>query len=230
MKPRERRREPGPVLPDLTPFDGDGLETGREYDAIDFVDRDFTGQVTTDSRFLECRLARCDLDGLSLRRARFVGSLLSEVHGANVDLTDSTWRDSRIAGSRIGALTLAGASLTRVRVHGSKLGFVNLIDARLDDVVFEACEIGAVDARAADLTSVAFVDCTVGELNVTGATLAKVNLSGARLRSLIGIESLRGAIVSLGQLHDLAPVLATQLGLEVIDDDAGDDAGDEPGN
>ena len=59
-----------------------------------------------------------------------------------------------------------------------------------------------------------FVDCNIDELNVAGATLSGVDLTGARLRSLIGVESLRGAIVSSEQLIDLAPILAAQLGLE----------------
>ena len=62
---------------------------------------------------------------------------------------------------------------------------------------------------------VTFVDCTVDELDITGATLTAVDLSGARLRSLIGVESLRGAIIGEGQLLDLAPLLAAQLGLEI---------------
>jgi hypothetical protein len=61
------------------------------------------------------------------------------------------------------------------------------------------------------------------ELNVTGATLSRVDLSGVRLRSLIGVESLRGAIVSRRQLLDLAPVLAAQLGLEILPDPPEDD-------
>lgn len=211
-------------LPDLTAFDGDLLEARRDYDAIDFVDRDFTGQDASDARFLECRLERCCLDGLSMRRARVVESLLAEVHGASVDLTDSTWRDSRMSGGRLGAVTLAGATWTGIRVRGSKLGFVNLAGARLEDVVFEECDIGGLDARSAQLRSIAFVDCTIDELNVAGATLSKVDLSGARLRSLVGVESLRGAIVSHEQLLDLAPLLAAQLGLEVQRDRPDDGA------
>ena len=205
-------------LRDLAAFDGDLLETRHDYEAIAFVDRDFTGQDATDARFLECRLERCCLDGLSMRRARIVESLLADVHGASVDLTDSIWRDSRMSGGRLGALTLAGATWTGTRVRGSKLGFVSFAGARLEDVVFEECEIGGLDARSAQLRLVAFVGCTVDELNVAGATLSKVDLSGARLRSLIGVESLRGAIVSHQQLLDLAPLLAAQLGLEVRSD------------
>ena len=69
--------------------------------------------------------------------------------------------------------------------------------------------------RTANLRSVGFVDCSIDELNVAGATLSDVDLSGATLHKLIGVESLRGAIVSEAQLTDLAPILAAELGLEV---------------
>ena len=153
-------------------------------------------------------------------------SLLSDVHGASVDLADSTWRDCQVSGGRLGAVTLVGAVWSGIRVRGCHLGFLNLAGAHLEDVVFEGCEIGSLDARTADLDAVSFVDCTVDELNMSGATLAKVDLSGARLRSLIGVESLRGAIVSHEQLVDLAPLLAAQLGLEVRRDDADEGTAD----
>ena len=77
---------------------------------------------------------------------------------------------------------------------------MNLAGARLENVVFEECEIGGFDARAANLISTSFVDCAIDELSIAGATLVAVDLSGARLRSLIGVESLRGAIISHDQL------------------------------
>jgi uncharacterized protein YjbI with pentapeptide repeats len=226
---RTNRRRAAPKrrisLPDLTAFDGDRLDSYRDYDTLAFVDRDFTGQDASESRFLECRLERCCLDGLALRRARVIESLFADVHGASIDLRDSTWRDSELSRARFGAMTLAGAVMTGVRVRGSKLGFVSLAGARLEDVVFEDCEIGSIDAQAAQLRSIAFVGGTIDELNVSEAALVKVDLSGARLRSLVGIANLKGAIVSHQQLLGLAPVLAAQLGLEVRPDPADEDAG-----
>jgi uncharacterized protein YjbI with pentapeptide repeats len=208
---------PGGIsLPQLVPFDGDGLEVGHDYDAIYFADRDFSGQDASDARFLECHLERCGVEALAARRVRFVDCLLTEIHGASVDFRDSTWRDSHLVGGRLGAMTLAGATWKCVRVKGMKLGFVNLAGARLEDVVFEGCEIGSLDVGAAHLHTVALVDCTVAELNVAGATLVKVDVSGARLKSLVGIENLRGAIISHDQMIDLAPLLAAQLGVEVL--------------
>jgi uncharacterized protein YjbI with pentapeptide repeats len=218
---RKPTREHDVTLPDLTPFDGERLEADGDHVAIDFVDLDFAGADAPDTRFLECRLLRCGLDGASLRRSRIAESLLSEVHGATVDFADSTWRDSQVVGGRLGAVTMVGATLTGIRVRGSHIGFLNLAGAHLQDVTFEGCEIGSLDTRTAELQSVAFVDCHVDELNVAGATMSKVDLSGARLHTLVGVESLRGAIISREQLVDLAPLLAAQVGLEVRDDPAG---------
>jgi uncharacterized protein YjbI with pentapeptide repeats len=206
------------VLPELTPFAGDGLEPRHDYDTTDFVERDFAGQDGPDIRFLESRLQRCNLDDASLRRARILGSLLEGVTAATIDLADSTWRDSEVVGGRLGAVNLAGANLTRVRFQGTRLGFLNLAGGQLDEVRFEGCEIDGIDARAGQLRALSFVDCAIGELNVTEARLTRVDLSGARLRSLVGVDNLRGAIISRAQLLDLAPLLAEQLGLEVRPD------------
>jgi uncharacterized protein YjbI with pentapeptide repeats len=203
---------------DLTDFDGDRLETGRDYDTLRFADLDFSGQDASDARFLDCRLERCGLEGLSMVRVRVVDSVFAEVYGASVDFADSIWRDSQMTGGRLGAMTLPGAAWTRIRLRGVKLGFVNLAAARLEDVIFEECEIGGVDARASQLRWVSFVDCTVQELNVTEASLSKVDLSGAKLRTLVGVDGLRGAIINREQLLDLAPLLAAQLGVEVRPD------------
>jgi uncharacterized protein YjbI with pentapeptide repeats len=225
-------RDAGPARPTPSPpfadFDAPGLEAGRDYDTIRFADRDFTGQDASDARFLECRLERCCVEALSLRRARFVDCGLAEIHGASVDLADSTWRDTEMTGGRLGALILPGATWNGVRLRGVKLGFVNLAGARLEDVVFEECEIDSLDARAAQLRSVRFVGSGVAELNVAEAVMSKVDLSGARLRTIVGVESLRGGIISHAQLTDLAPLLAAQLGVEVRPDPRPGTAADQP--
>lgn len=194
------------------------LEARRDYDTTDFVDCDFAGQDASDVRFLESRLQRCSLDGASLRGARVLGSVLDGATAATVDFAGSTWRDAEVAGGRFGALDLVGSNLTRLRVRGCRLGFLNLAGAQLDDVRFEACEIDGIDARGARLNAITFVDCSIAELNVTEARLTGVDLSGARLRSLIGVDNLRGAIISREQLMDLAPLLAGQLGIEIRPD------------
>jgi uncharacterized protein YjbI with pentapeptide repeats len=203
------------ALPRLEAFDDGSLQTHGDYDAVEFVDLDLGDQNATNANFLDSRLERCRLDRLLMRRARVVDCLLADVHAVTVDLTESVWRDSLMTGGRLGAMTAPGAKWARVRVRGAKLDFVNLRGAQLQDVVFDGCVIGEIDVTDAELTMVGFVDSNVDDLNLQGASLSQVDLSRATLRTLRGLDNLRGAIVSQDQLLDLAPLLAEHLGLKV---------------
>jgi uncharacterized protein YjbI with pentapeptide repeats len=198
---------------------GDGpLVSDGDYDAIAFTDLDLSGQNAGNARLLDCALVRCRADGLRLRRARLVETLVTDLQATTIDLGESTWRDSLVTGGRIGAAAASSAKLTRVRLRGVKLDFLNLRGATLQDVVFEDCLLGEVDATDATLTDVDFSGGRLDTFGVRGATLARVDLSGATLQTLNGLDNLRGAIVSPAQVLDLAPLLADHLGLEVRPD------------
>ena len=167
----------------------------------------------------ESRFDRCAVDGLSLRRARILGSLIADAHGATLDLADSTWRDSLVTGGRLGAVQLPGATMTAVRFRGTKLDYLNLSGAQLDDVVFEGCELGDVDARGATLHSVGFTDCSITELNVTASESvafchALVHLTGSRIdgsqsdvwfRDTLGLRK-AGGVWKIAHGHESVPM------------------------
>jgi uncharacterized protein YjbI with pentapeptide repeats len=202
-------------LPDLAGFDGAVVEPHGDYDAVAFEDLDLTDQNANNANFLDCRIERCRLDGLLMRRTRVVDCLLSDLQAVSLDVAESVWRDSLVTGGRLGVLTAPRAKWSRVRVRGAKLDFVNLRGSQLQDVVFESCVIAEIDFADARLTGVSFLDCKVDDLNVQGGALSRVDLSGATLQTVRGLGGLRGAIVSQDQLLDLAPLLAAHLGLEV---------------
>ena len=204
--------------PELTPHSGEPLAPHGDYDAVSFTDLDLSGQSANNARLLDCAFLRCRADGVLLRRTRFVETLVADLQAATVDLTESVWRDSLVTGGRIGAAAASSAKLARVRFRGLKLDFLNLRGATLQDVVFQDCLLGEVDVTDAGLTDVDFGGSRVDSLTVRNATLARVDLSGATLQTLSGVDHLRGAIVSAAQLLDLAPLLADHLGIVVRDD------------
>jgi uncharacterized protein YjbI with pentapeptide repeats len=203
------------ALPELAPHAGAPLATHGDYDAVSFTDLDLSGQNANNARLLDCALVRCRADGLQLRRARFVETLVTDLQATTLDLAESVWRDSLVTGGRIGAGAATSAKVTRVRLRGVKLDFLNLRGATLQDVVFQDCVLGEVDATDARLTDVDFPGSRLDSLGVRNATLTRVDLSGATLHVLSGLESLRGAIVSAAQLIELAPLLADHLGIAV---------------
>jgi uncharacterized protein YjbI with pentapeptide repeats len=203
------------ALPKLLPHSGEPLATHGDYDAVSFTDVDLSGQNANNARLLDCALVRCRADGLQLRRARVVETHVADLQAATIDLAESVWRDSLITGGRIGAVAASSAKLMRVRLRGVKLDFLNLRGAILQDVAFQDCVLGEIDATDARLTDVDFSGSRVDAFGVRNATLTRVDLSGATLHALSGLDHLRGAIVSAAQLLDLAPLLADHLGIAV---------------
>jgi uncharacterized protein YjbI with pentapeptide repeats len=206
------------ALPELAPHPGTPLESGGDYDAVSFRDLDLSEQNANNARLLDCLVAGCRADGLQLRRAKVVETVVEDLRAVSLDLTESVWRDSLLSGGRLGAVTASGAQLTRVRLRGAKIDFVNLRSAALRDVVFENCVLGELDAADATLTDVAFPGSRLDSLGVRGASLTRVDLSAATLQALSGLDHLRGAIVSAAQLLDLAPLLADHLGIAVAEE------------
>ncbi|KUO20490.1 hypothetical protein AQJ91_14050 [Streptomyces dysideae] len=209
-------RRPEVRLPPLEAYRGGGLEPDGDYDGLRFQDEDFAGQDGGGARFMDCALTGCAVDETRLHHARFLDSVLTGLRGVGTDLAESTLRDVEIVDARLGGVQLHGAVLERVLIRGGKIDYLNLRKARLRDVVFEGCVLAEPDFGGARLERVAFTDCTLKGADLTGVTLTDVDLRGAaELEIARGVERLRGAVISPGQLLDLAPVLAAELGVRV---------------
>jgi uncharacterized protein YjbI with pentapeptide repeats len=219
MTPGGRSEAPREVeLPTgIAPFTGGGLAAHGDYDAVHFAGLDFVGQVADDASFFGCRLERCGMDGVTMRRARFSECWLDEIHATSLDAADSTWRDTLVSVRRIGALLLAGASLSSVRVRGGRLDLVDLSGARLRGVAFDGCAIGELDLGAVEGRDLSLEGCEVELLDVTGARLSAADFTGATFGAVKGVGGMRGAVITPGQLVDIAPLLAAHLGLKVRD-------------
>lgn len=211
-------RRPEVRLPALEAYDGAGLAPDGDYDGLEFGQADLTGQDGAGARFMDCALTGCVLDGTSLHHARLFDSVLTGIRGVGTDLAESTLRDVELADARLGGVQLHGSVLERVRVRGGKIDYLNLRKARLRDVVFEGCVLVEPDFGGARLERVEFVDCVLKGADLTAATLVDVDLrAAASLEIARGVDRLAGAVISTGQLLDLAPVLAAALGVRVED-------------
>jgi uncharacterized protein YjbI with pentapeptide repeats len=219
VRPSPRRLEPPDViaLPTLAPLAGK-LESRGDYEGLEIADLDLAGHSALGATFTACRIARCHLDGLDLRQSRLTDSLLVDDDAASLDATDALWRDSIVSGGRLGAVIAAGATWSGLRLRGLKLDYLDLSGAKVVGVVFEAVVIGELELAEADLRSVRFESSAIEVLNAASARFTDVDLSGARLRTIEGIASLRGATIGPEQLIDVAPLLAAHLGIVVSGD------------
>nr|WP_078599026.1 pentapeptide repeat-containing protein [Streptomyces davaonensis] len=209
-------RRPEVRLPALAEFTEGELEPDGDYDGLEFREADLAGQDGGGARFMDCALNACVLDETRLTRARFLDSVLSAPRGVGTDLAEATLRDVELLDARLGGVQLHGAALERVLIRGGKIDYLNLRAARLRDVVFENCVLVEPDFGGAGLERVSFPGCVLKGADLAGATLTDVDLrEAASVEIARGVDRLAGAVISTGQLLDLAPVLAAALGIRV---------------
>ncbi|MFD4600245.1 pentapeptide repeat-containing protein [Streptomyces sp. NPDC058464] len=209
-------RRPEVRLPELEPWGGGELEPDGDYDGLEFREADFVGQDGAGARFMDCALRDCAFDETGLRHARLLDTVLTGARGVGTDLAEATLRDVELVDARLGGTQLHGAVLERVVIRGGKIDYLNLRTARLRDVVFEGCVLVEPDFGDAVLERVEFTGCTLKAADFRGVTMKDVDLRGAaELGIASGVERLSGAVISMSQLLDLAPVLAAQLGIRV---------------
>ncbi|MCH0557460.1 MULTISPECIES: pentapeptide repeat-containing protein [Streptomyces] len=211
-------RRPEVRLPPLEPWPGGELEPDGDYDGLELRELDLSGQDGVGARFMDCALTGCAVEGTGLRRTRVLDSVLTGLRGVGTHLAESTFRDVELVDPRLGGTQMHGAVLERVVVRGGKIDYLNLREARLRDVVFESCVLVEPDFAGARLERVEFVGCAVKGADFGGATLTDVDLRGAASLEIVrGLDRLSGAVISTGQLFDLAPQLAAALGIRVED-------------
>jgi uncharacterized protein YjbI with pentapeptide repeats len=203
------------VLADLVAGDLEMFEAGR-FEGVDYAplaveDWNLDGGDTIDG----CRFTGTTVGSWSARGAHIVESVFSGADITVASAARSGLRDIVIRDSRFGSVEAYDASWRGIRFTRCKLGFVNLRGAELLDVAFVDCTIDDIDLMGSKARRVAFDGCRVRSLNATGAALADVDLRGAIVDAVTGLEGLRGATISLEQLQLMAPALADLAGIRV---------------
>jgi uncharacterized protein YjbI with pentapeptide repeats len=218
MGARDERGLAGvPFAAALTPHSGD-LAADAVYDGVHFDQLSLDEPQAASSRFIECAFTGVTFQGGRLAKARFRDVWLRDVRMITTGLTQTQWADATFANVVAAGAEWSGADLRQVTLRGCKLDSVNFRGAVLTDVTFDGCELRDTDFAGATLTRAAFPGSRLTRTDLTGVHMDATDLRGAELGLIIGPDSLRGAIVSTGQLVYLAPVLAQTMGVTVSDD------------
>lgn len=189
----------------------DGYIEGVDQPGVTFAGPDLHGLRILDSVFegadLEAtRLIGCRLDGVEFRGAK----------GSDVSLAKSSLQDVALLECRIGAAQAFGGAWSRCRIVGGKIDYLNLRGAVISRLTIDKAVIGELDLSEAKVESISFAQTTVGKLVLTGARSKRVDLRGAVLRGLeSNPEGLAGVVMTDDQVTEMAPVLASILGIKV---------------
>ena len=199
-------REDGP----MNTWTADG-----DYEGVEQVGLDLTDVSAPGARFIDCRLASSVITGGDLEASTWRGGALSGVRLVGTQLARSVWHGIELENCALSGVELFGSRWRKIVVRGGMFQGVNLRQSRLEDVVFEDCVLRDVDFGGAGLLRVRFPGCRIEQADLTAMTARQVDLRGAQVNIARGLDRLRGVVIDHGQLMDLAPALAMQLGLEV---------------
>jgi len=205
------------LLPELQAGDADDLEPAASLDAFGFDGLTLEtlalgGARIEASRLAGVRAAEADLRGTTISEA-----IVEQLDVPVVRAARTRWRDVRFEGGRLGSAELYEAEWRSVHFVGCKLGFVKLRGSELRDVQFTDCVVDELDLASTEALRLAFPGTRIRRFDVSRATLRDVDLRGCDIEELAGVASLRGAVVDSAQLMLLAPLLASEAGIRVVD-------------
>jgi len=206
------------ILDDLAPGDPEGLDAhgsyeGVRWDQLSTEGRDLSGIDVSECEFVDWNANETQLRGARLREVR-----IERMNAPVFTAPRVTLRDVEISGSRFGSAELYESELRAVTITGSKFGWANLRGAEVTDVVFRGCVFDELDLGGSRIERVAFVDCTVERIVATGAKARHLDLRGAEIRAVDGLEGLRGSILTHTQLASMTQLFANHFGIEAGDE------------
>lgn len=178
---------------------------------------DFSGVRAGDVRMLECQVADCRMDETRLTGIHVVDSTWVRVAASGLAAPHSSWRDSGIRDSRFGLLDLSSSTLLRLTITDAKIDFLNLRGSTIREVVLTRVNLGEMSLSDASGTSLTLTDCSVGTVELHNGRVTTIDLSTSALTRIEGLDSLRGVVLSVNQVLDLAPGMARHLGARIAE-------------
>jgi uncharacterized protein YjbI with pentapeptide repeats len=171
------------------------------------------GLSANDSRF----------DRISMAQSRLEKSHFTDVELLGCDLTaaampEASWRRVLVQASRGSGLQLQTSQLKDITFVGCKIDIANFRFSKLINVCFTDCVLNEADFYGAALTDVQFQNCSLVQTVFSGSKLQRVDLRSSTISSILGIDSLAGAIIDSAQLVAIAPLLASAFKITVKDD------------
>lgn len=193
------------------------ISSGADFDGDELTGEDFSGVRAGDVRMLECLLADCRMDETKLTGIHVVDSTWVRIAASGLSAPHSSWRDSAIRDSRFGLLDLSSSTLLRLTITDCKIDFLNLRGSTIREVVLTRVKLGEMSLSDASGTSLTLTDCAIETVEFHNSRVTTVDLSTSTITRIDGLDSLRGVILSVNHVLDMAPAMARHLGAKIAE-------------
>ncbi len=197
----------------------DTLHHDGELSESELAGASLANQSASGFRFVTVRLADVDLSGSRLEHLAITDGALRRSNLANVHAARASLNRVSVEGSRMTGIAMPEAALKDVSLQGCRIDLASFGFSRLQRVTFEDCVLQQTDFLEAQLDDVRFHRCDLGRSDFRGARLQRCEFRRSDLTGLQGVESLRGAAMEWPDIVEMAGLLASTLGIQILDTD-----------
>ena len=166
----------------------------------------------------DARLVKINFSEANLEKFGIMDVVFSRCDLTATNCAEASWHRVKISGSRLSGLKLQTSSLRDVIFDTCKLDLANFRFSKLKNVLFKNCVLDEADFYNTELENVQFQYCSLIKTEFSSAKCKKLDLRTSDISSILGIESLAGAIIDSMQLIALAPMLAQSFKIKIEDD------------
>jgi uncharacterized protein YjbI with pentapeptide repeats len=157
--------------------------------------------------------------GTSLSMLNLASCVVKTSDFSNANPTGASFFQTNISSCNFLGAQMTYCSLKMLTFSGCKFELTNFMYSKLSNVTFVQCDFREVDFRQCEFDTVTFQDCTLDAVNLTSVkTKGKINVSSSTIFSMQGLSTLKGIVISEGQLYVVAPLLALELGITIQQD------------
>ena len=167
----------------------------------------------------ESRLVDVDLSGAKLAGLRLTDVIVERGNLANMVAPEISVSRAVITGARLTGAQWTRGRLVDVLFRDCRIDLATFAGTTLERVAFSGCMLAHADFREGLLRSVRFDHCDLTEADLTGLRIDRCELRSCTLDRLTGVERLRGAAMPWPDVLGHAGLLATALGIRVLDED-----------
>jgi uncharacterized protein YjbI with pentapeptide repeats len=172
------------------------------------------------------------LGGHRLKERSLVGVELDSdavpgLHLVDVVIDGGTWsnlqaREATLERVEATGLDAIGIQLPEATLHDctfaeARLNLASFRHSTLERVAFRDCRLEEADFYGATLRSVSFERCVLAGATIAEATFERCELRGCELDALDGLERLAGTRMPIGDVIQIAALLAAASGIHVVD-------------
>jgi len=216
----QRAREPSPPdLPDVFSSDIPLELRAVEVRGRHLVGFGLSGRDATSLLLIESRIEDVNLSGAILRRVSIRDTVIERGNWANADASEATMTRVEIRGVRLTGAVFASAQIKDVTFVGCRLDLSSFRFAQLDGVRFENCRMDETDLYRATITSVAFSTCDLTKASLAETTFHRGEMRDCELNGVGNPEQLRGVAMPWPDIIRSAAVLASGVGVRILEDD-----------